>query len=147
MERAEQIIECGEAAQEELDWMSHNFGEVYSAAARDEQGEDLLKRTQDLIASNGPFTDISNALSGIVNGWKGWSAEQSNGMRVPEYVQDRLEYDDFMYYLPKFLDELSEFCDYADFDAGEMLDAGYRIIELSDQIKETLEPLLGRYGA
>lgn len=141
---AEDIIYTCQQAMPFIEDLDPLLGEIYARASRDDDAGAIKNAAAGMMDADNPFARIQDSCEGIVNGWVGWSAEASDGLRMPEHFADMLEDGDYTYYAAHLLRELDDYPEMdPDGEARAYLDG---IQDAKDSIIDALEPLLGKYG-
>lgn len=121
--------------------LADSIATFYANYRRDPDCERACSFAAELIPLEAPFREISQICQGIENGHVGWSAEASDGNRMPEHIASILMDGDYFYYMEHFSNNVP-------LDAGDdLLACVDEVLAAKQEILTVLEPLMGKYGA
>lgn len=121
------------------------LGRLYADACGIDSANSIKHAANGMMGADNPFERIRSCASSVVEGWSGWSAEMSDGLRMPEHVADLLEYSDYTYYAGHLERDLEE---HTELDPeGYIHQYVTEILDAKDAILNVISTLIGRYGA
>lgn len=120
------------------------LSKVYASAVENDR-EEVMAAARGVISAEAPFDRVHSIVRGIVAGNVGWSAE-TDGKRMPEYIDGLLEENDTVYFLQRLIKALDN-DGVIDYEADEVRDIGGGLLKCVSEMREEIEPLIGAYGA